>query len=61
MTPQQTDGLLGRVDWLVRNGRMPVGREALFYLPLNDARRAVERLFSKEKVQSHDDGTNYFR
>ncbi|MBX9953240.1 MAG: hypothetical protein K2Y39_28960 [Candidatus Obscuribacterales bacterium] len=61
MTPQQSDGVLGRVDWLIQNGRMPQGREPLFYLPLNDVRRAVERFFGKPKAQSPDDQTNFFR
>ncbi|HIA55192.1 MAG TPA: hypothetical protein EYN91_24435 [Candidatus Melainabacteria bacterium] len=60
MTPQQTDGVLGRINWLVKNERMPVGKEALFYLHLNDARRAFERFYGKAKAQSKDDQTNYF-
>ncbi len=60
MTPQQSDGLIGRVNWLVKAERMPVNREASYYLPLNDARRALERWFGKPKAQSTDDQTNYY-
>ncbi len=47
LTPQQSDGLLGRIDWLVKNKKMPLNSEAMFYLPLNDARRAIERWVGK--------------
>lgn len=60
LTPQQADGVLGRVNWLVKNERMPVGKEALFYLHLNDARRAFERFYGKARAQSKDDQTNFY-
>lgn len=60
MTPQQTDGMLGRIDWLIKNERMPAGNEALFYLPLNDARRAVERWFGKPYPETKVDQTHFF-
>lgn len=60
ITPQQGDGLLGRVNWLVKAERMPINREAFFYLHLNDARRALERWYGKPKALSADDQTNYY-
>ncbi len=60
LTPRQAEGLLGRTNWLSRNQKMPANREALFYLHLNDARRAFERWYGKGKVQKPEDQTHYF-
>ncbi|MBA3995040.1 MAG: hypothetical protein C0469_16095, partial [Cyanobacteria bacterium DS2.3.42] len=60
ITPQQSDGLIWRIDWLVKAGRMPANREAFFYLHLNDARRALEHWYGKPKARSADDQTNYY-
>lgn len=43
LTAQQTEGILGRTRWLLDHKHFPQQQEALFYLRLNDARRAVER------------------
>ncbi len=50
LTRPQYEGMLGRIDWLLKHKTMPVGREALFYLHLNNARRAFERWHGKRKT-----------
>lgn len=60
ITPQQSDGLVGRINWLLKAERMPTSREALFYLQLNDARRALEHWYGKPKARSADDQTNHY-
>jgi hypothetical protein len=49
MTGQQVEGVLGRINWFVKQGYWPRQPEAMFYLPLNDARRAVEQWLGKPK------------
>lgn len=44
MTGQQIEGILGRMQWFMKNKQMPRQQEPLFYLHLNDARRFVERI-----------------
>lgn len=61
ITPQQADGLVGRINWLVKNESLPVGREALFYLALNDARRAFERWRGIPKASRLNDHTNFYK
>lgn len=61
LTNQQIDGVVGRVNWLAKEGRFPVGSEAAFYLNLNDARRKVEQWLGKRSVRKESDQTNYFK
>jgi hypothetical protein len=47
MTGQQVEGLLGRMNWFIKQQYWPRQPEAMFYLPLNDARRTIERWLGK--------------
>lgn len=61
ITPQQANGLVGRVNWLVKNESLPLGREALFYLALNDARRVFERWRGTPNAGRVNDQTNFYK
>lgn len=61
LTAQQATGVLGRTRWFIDHGYMPRGQEAMFYLNLNDARRAVERWLGHGKGQPESDPTNYYQ
>jgi len=61
LTPLQTEGLLGRIDWFVKAKQMPAAREPLLYLELNKARRAMEHWLGHRKSKQVDDQTNYYQ
>lgn len=60
LTNQQIEGVMGRMNWLARERRFPHGKEAAFYLNLNDARRKVEQWMGRRSIQKESDQTNYF-